>query len=252
MLICLVWASNNVLSKVLVSHWHVPPLFYTSLRFAIVALCTLPWLLPVPRPAWRIVLIGLLMGGGNFALMFVALYWVSASEAAIVVQTSVPMTTLLSIVMLGERIRWRRTLGITLALGGVLIVMYQPGFKISLGMGLLLGVIGFSAAVVGGLGSIYGAVIGGFLFAGLQTLGAVWFSVPAYKDVFAFAVIILLMAWKPTGLLAEKMAPTMIGGVSPAVAQAAQKARNQLAQQSVNPAIVGGNVTRGNILTGFR
>lgn len=149
MLICLVWASNNVLSKVLVSHWHVPPLFYTSLRFGIVALCTLPWLLPVPRPAWRIVLIGLLMGGGNFALMFIALYWVSASEAAIVVQTSVPMTTLLSIVMLGERIRWRRTLGITLALVGVLIVMYQPGFAISLGMLLLL-----AAAFCGSLGAV--------------------------------------------------------------------------------------------------
>ena len=55
-----------------------------------------------------------------------------------------------------------------------------------------------------------------------------------------------------SALLAEKMAPTMLGGVSPAVAQAAQKARNQLAQQSVNPAIVGGDKTRGNILTGFR
>jgi len=34
----------------------------------------------------------------------------------------------------------------------------------------------------------------------------VWFSVPAYKDVFAFAAVILLMAWKPTGLIAERTA----------------------------------------------
>lgn len=148
-LICLVWASNNVLSKVLVSHWHVPPLFYTTVRFMIVALCTLPWLLPAPRPAWRIMVLGIMMGGGNFALMFIALYWVSASEAAIVVQTSVPMTTLLSIAMLGERIRWRRTLGITLAFAGVLIVMYQPGFRISAGMLLLL-----ASAFCGSLGAI--------------------------------------------------------------------------------------------------
>lgn len=148
-LICLVWASNNVLSKVLVSHWHVPPLFYTTLRFAIVLVCTLPWLRPVPRPVWRIVVLGALMGGGNFALMFIALNWVSASEAAIVVQTSVPMTTLLSIAMLGERIRWRRTLGIALAFFGVLIVMYQPGFRISAGMGLLL-----ASALCGSLGAI--------------------------------------------------------------------------------------------------
>jgi len=106
-------------------------------------------------------------------------------------------------------INFQRTVLVTFALGSALAALagVTNGLyynEINFGMGLLLGVIGFSAAVVGGLGSIYGAVIGGFLFAGLQTLGAVWFSVPAYKDVFAFAVIILLMAWKPTGLLAEK------------------------------------------------
>jgi len=55
-----------------------------------------------------------------------------------------------------------------------------------------------------------------------------------------------------SALLAEKMAPTMLGGIPGPVAAAAQKARNQLAQQSVNPAIIGGNTTRGNILTGWR
>ncbi len=55
-----------------------------------------------------------------------------------------------------------------------------------------------------------------------------------------------------SALLAVKMAPTMLGSLPPAVAAGAQKARNQLAQQSVNPAIIGGDKTRGNILTGFR
>jgi branched-chain amino acid transport system permease protein len=90
------------------------------------------------------------------------------------------------------------------ALAGVTNGLYYN--EINFGMGLLLGVIGFSAAVVGGLGNIYGAILGGFLFAALQTAGAIWFSVPAYKDVFAFAAVILLMAWKPTGLIAEKSA----------------------------------------------
>jgi branched-chain amino acid transport system permease protein len=90
------------------------------------------------------------------------------------------------------------------ALAGVANGLYYS--EINFSMGLLLGVIGFSAAVVGGLGSVYGAILGGALFAGLQTLGAIWFSVPAYKDVFAFACIIALMAWKPTGLIAEKQA----------------------------------------------
>jgi branched-chain amino acid transport system permease protein len=90
------------------------------------------------------------------------------------------------------------------ALAGVTAGLYYN--EINFGMGLLLGVIGFSAAVVGGLGNLYGAILGGFLFAGLQTLGAVWFAVPAYKDVFAFAVVILVMTWRPTGLIAEQQA----------------------------------------------
>ena len=89
------------------------------------------------------------------------------------------------------------------AFAGVMNGLYYN--EINFGMGLLLGVIGFSAAIVGGLGNIYGAILGGFLFAALQTIGAV--ALPfasAYKDVFAFAVVIALIAWRPTGLIAEK------------------------------------------------
>ena len=108
-------------------------------------------------------------------------------------------------------INFNRTVLMTFALGSGLAALsgistglyYQ---EINFSMGLMLGVIGFSAAVVGGLGSIYGAIVGGLLFAFLQTLGAIWFSVPAYKDVFAFTAIIMLMAWRPTGLLADRSA----------------------------------------------
>jgi len=89
------------------------------------------------------------------------------------------------------------------AFAGVMNGLYYN--EINFGMGLLLGVFGFSAAVVGGLGNIYGAILGGFLFAGLQTIGAA--ALPfasAYKDVFALAVIIAIMTVRPTGLIAEK------------------------------------------------
>ncbi len=90
------------------------------------------------------------------------------------------------------------------AFAGVIQGLYYS--EINFAMGLLLGVIGFSSAVVGGLGNVYGAIIGGFLFAALQTIGAV--ALPfasAYKDVFAFGVVILIMAWRPTGLISEKV-----------------------------------------------
>jgi branched-chain amino acid transport system permease protein len=90
------------------------------------------------------------------------------------------------------------------AFAGIMNGLYYN--EINFGMGLYLGVIGFAAAIIGGLGSIYGAILGGFLFAALQTIGTV--ALPfasAYNDVFAFAVIILFMAWRPTGLIQEKI-----------------------------------------------
>lgn len=77
--------------------------------------------------------------------------------------------------------------------------------ELSFNMGLLLGAIGFSAAAVGGFGNIYGAIVGGFLFAALQTIGAA--ALPfasAYKNVFAFGMVIIIIAIKPSGLLGEK------------------------------------------------
>ena len=107
-------------------------------------------------------------------------------------------------------IDFRRVVLITFALGsalaafaGVMDGLYYN--EVFFGMGLLLGVIGFAAAVLGGLGNLYGAIVGGFLFAALQTIGAV--ALPfasAYKDVFAFGVVILLMAIRPTGLIGER------------------------------------------------
>lgn len=133
--VCLVWAFNNVLSKIIVTDWAIPPLFYVAMRFSVVAILMLPWLLPMPRPAWRIVAIAMTLGGGSFALLFVGLRTTSPSAAAIILQLGVPFTVLLSILLLGERIHWRRGLGIALTLAGVLIVSWGPqGVSLSAGL----------------------------------------------------------------------------------------------------------------------
>lgn len=149
-LICLVWGYSNVLSKIVVGTWGVPPLFFAAVRFLVVIAATLPWLLPMPRPRWRILVIGLLMGAGNFALLFIGLQSASPSAAAIVIQIGVPFTTFLSIVMLGERIHWRRGLGIALTLAGVLLVVWNPdGVALSAGLWFVVG-----AAFTGSLGAV--------------------------------------------------------------------------------------------------
>lgn len=133
--LCVVWAFNTVMVKVVVTDWDVPPLFFAMLRSAAIALAVFPWLLPMPRPYWRIIAVGILMGGGGFALFFVGLKTASPSAASIVSQLGVPTATLLSVLVLGERIRWRRGLGIALTFIGAMIVMVDPtGFEVSSGL----------------------------------------------------------------------------------------------------------------------
>lgn len=89
------------------------------------------------------------------------------------------------------------------ALAGIMSGLYYR--QVMFNMGLMLGVIGFCSAVVGGLGSLMGAVIGGFLFSGLQIIATVALPIPsAYKDVFAFTMMICIIAVRPTGLLRER------------------------------------------------
>jgi len=136
--VCAVWACNNIMSKYVVSGLDAPPLFYAAARFAVVALATLPFLRPAPRPLWRLIAVALLMGGGNFALVFVGLKTATPSSAAVVQQLGMPMTTLLSVFMLGERIHWRRGLGIVLTFAGAMTVMWDPhGFRLSGGLLLI-------------------------------------------------------------------------------------------------------------------
>lgn len=148
--ICLIWGISNVLSKLVVGQWGVPPLFYAGLRFAVVVAVTWPWLLPAPRPLWRIVAVGFLMGGCNFALLFIALQTATPSAAAIVMQIGVPITTLLSVIMLGERIHWRRGVGICLTMAGAMTVIWNPqGLSLSIGLWFVA-----AAALLGSLGAI--------------------------------------------------------------------------------------------------
>jgi branched-subunit amino acid ABC-type transport system permease component len=72
--------------------------------------------------------------------------------------------------------------------------------------GILAGLMGFSAAVVGGLGSVFGAVIGGLLLGGIETIAqAVVPGGTAYRQVFAFLLVILFLVFKPSGILGRQV-----------------------------------------------
>lgn len=83
------------------------------------------------------------------------------------------------------------------ALGGVLTA---PITFTSYDVGVMLGLKGFAAAMLGGLGSFGGAVAGGLLLGLLESLGAGYVS-SAYKDVIAFVIILAVLFVRPDGIL---------------------------------------------------
>jgi len=89
------------------------------------------------------------------------------------------------------------------ALGGLAGALVTPITTLAYDVGVLLGLKGFAAAILGGFGSFPGAIIGGLLLGLLETLSAYYLS-SAYKDVVAFVVLLLVLFIRPRGLLGEK------------------------------------------------
>jgi branched-chain amino acid transport system permease protein len=77
--------------------------------------------------------------------------------------------------------------------------------QISFTMGWNYGLKAFTATILGGIGNIPGAMIGGLLLGVLEMLGSAYIST-AYKDVFVFLILILVLIFRPRGILGEKVA----------------------------------------------
>jgi O-acetylserine/cysteine efflux transporter len=120
-----IWGVNLITSKVGVRE--IPPFLFTFLRFVIVAALVLPFLKVHPGQMRTLTLAALLLGALNFGLSFAGLRRASSvSSVAIVTQLGVPFATLLSVLMLGEVIRWRRWTGIALSFLGIVILGFDP------------------------------------------------------------------------------------------------------------------------------
>jgi branched-chain amino acid transport system permease protein len=105
----------------------------------------------------------------------------------------------------------RNTFLLGSALGGAAGVMNGLYYlSIRFDMGWVMAIKGFTAAVIGGLGNVYGAVFGGFFLAFIEVL--IVALVPygsTYKDVIVFIILILILVFRPSGLL--KAPPPKMG-----------------------------------------
>ncbi|MBN1332558.1 MAG: branched-chain amino acid ABC transporter permease [Synergistales bacterium] len=99
------------------------------------------------------------------------------------------------------------TFGIGSALAAASGIMWALRYpQIQPLMGLIPGLKAFIAAVVGGIGSIHGAVIGGMLLGFVEIMIVAFFpALSGYKDAFAFILLIVILLLKPTGLMGEKI-----------------------------------------------
>lgn len=91
-------------------------------------------------------------------------------------------------------------------LGGVAGLMVGLAYgQIDFNMGFSYGLKAFTAAILGGIGNIPGAMIGGLILGLVEALGAAYLTI-AWKDAISFLVLILILIIRPTGILGERVA----------------------------------------------
>ena len=93
---------------------------------------------------------------------------------------------------------------ISFALAGISGIIIGPVYGGYMLMGALIGLKGFAAAVIGGYGNMYGAILGGMIVGVIETMAAGYLS-SSYKDFIAFFVFIVFLVIKPTGIFNEKI-----------------------------------------------
>jgi branched-chain amino acid transport system permease protein len=97
------------------------------------------------------------------------------------------------------------TFAISSATAAIAASFLSPIFMLSPSMGAILGMKAFIIVILGGMGSIPGAILGGYILGLIEALGGGYVSA-AYKDVFAFGALIVILSFKPTGIFGKKEA----------------------------------------------
>ncbi len=120
----LLWGLNLVVAKVGVSE--IPPLAFTGIRFALVALLVVPFMRVPLRAVPGLVLLSFTFGTVHFGLMFTGLVDMDAAAAGIVIQLGTPFTLLLGVLVFKERLGWKRLGGTVLAFSGVVLLAGEP------------------------------------------------------------------------------------------------------------------------------
>ena len=126
------FGASFISAKIGVSQF--PPFLFTAMRFLIIAILLIPFLKIHKGQMMNILFISLLGGAIHFSFFYMALdNSTHISSVAILLQLGTPFATILSVIFLGEIIRWKRLLGIFLSFSGVIILIFEPSIFSDLG-----------------------------------------------------------------------------------------------------------------------
>ncbi len=95
------------------------------------------------------------------------------------------------------------TFGLSFSVAAIAGVLIGPLYFVSFDMGEMVGLKAFSAAVFGGINSIPGTILGGVVIGILENLAGGYIS-SAYKDLVAFVILVVMLVWRPSGLLGRE------------------------------------------------
>ena len=123
--VCLIWGVNFAVMKI--GLMQLDPYLFGFVRFSIVLLILLPWLKIVPGSMLNLFFLGNMIGGLQFALVFLGMDMTDhVSAMSVVVQMNIPITLILAHFLLSERMSYWRTGGVIVAFCGVVIITLEP------------------------------------------------------------------------------------------------------------------------------
>lgn len=166
----------------------------------------------IPNPYPDIIeLLGITMSYQRLLVIIAAIAMIVLLQ--IFIKKTTPGTTIEAVaqnregaMLVGINVNWvsSLTFAISTATAAAAASLVAPIFMISPTMGALLGMKAFIIVILGGLGSIPGAILGGYILGILEAIGGGYLSA-AYKDVYAFGALILILSIRPTGLFGKEV-----------------------------------------------
>jgi len=152
----------------------------------------------------RITLVQIVILGISFGLMFVLRFWLSKTRVGKAIRTTAESIETANLLGINTNKIILLTVALASALGGIAGVLVGLSINaVEPTMGLSMGLKGLAVLILGGMGNITGAMLGGLIL-GIAEVFTVAYGASSYRDAVAFGIIILILFIRPQGLFGKR------------------------------------------------